>query len=332
MPRSRGTAGGAGFTLIEVLVVVAIIGLLIAVLLPSLKQARELAQRAACGSGAHQLSVGLQSYAAAHKGRYPYGLAWPCAPFGPPLYGTYNPRTQFNTQDSGVYYTGYPAYIALHKLKHTPDPDIFYCAAQKVLRRGGAFSWPSEPMTIAEAQATGRPENAYRNYVIGYSWYADFWMSKDAYNPTATANFPDWMKDYPDNWWAHGMGRRNGKRQVLADRMDDPSRMVLVSDIMQDYRGYQDVLGTDRPVKWSARPDLSLNSHGGPANFVGGNVAYNDGSVRWRKRVNCEADFRRSFEAHNGYNTWEPQFQYMLVNHGSQTLFPGSGTVYNLYW
>jgi len=52
-----------GFTLIELLVVIAIISLLVSILLPSLKQAKELAKRTVCMSNIHQLSLGVTLYA-----------------------------------------------------------------------------------------------------------------------------------------------------------------------------------------------------------------------------------------------------------------------------
>ena len=64
----RGVRGSAGFTLIEVLVVVAIIALLISVLLPSLARAKEMSRRTVCATRLHNIAVGVTSYAAANKG------------------------------------------------------------------------------------------------------------------------------------------------------------------------------------------------------------------------------------------------------------------------
>lgn len=57
----------SGFTLIEVLVVVAIIALLISILLPSLKRAREEATGVVCRSNMHQLMLGMHAYVAATR-------------------------------------------------------------------------------------------------------------------------------------------------------------------------------------------------------------------------------------------------------------------------
>lgn len=60
-----------GFTLIEVLVVVAIIALLISILLPSLNRARDQARLSACLSNVRSLGLGCATYAAVWKGRFP---------------------------------------------------------------------------------------------------------------------------------------------------------------------------------------------------------------------------------------------------------------------
>lgn len=71
MNSSKSRRGRRGFTLIELLVVVGIIALLLAILLPSLSNARESARAAACLSNLRQLAMAAQAYAQVHQDRYP---------------------------------------------------------------------------------------------------------------------------------------------------------------------------------------------------------------------------------------------------------------------
>lgn len=68
--RTRGAEARTGFTLIEVLVVVAIIALLVAVLLPSLAQARWQAKNVACRAHLHDLGLAFTMYAGSGRDGY----------------------------------------------------------------------------------------------------------------------------------------------------------------------------------------------------------------------------------------------------------------------
>jgi len=59
-----------GFTLVELLIVIAIIAVLIAILLPAVMRAKEMANRAVCLSNIRQLQLGWIAYANEHKGHF----------------------------------------------------------------------------------------------------------------------------------------------------------------------------------------------------------------------------------------------------------------------
>ena len=56
-----------GFTLVELLTVIAIIGTLFSLLLPAVNGAREAGRRIACGDNLHQQGIGFQGYLAKRR-------------------------------------------------------------------------------------------------------------------------------------------------------------------------------------------------------------------------------------------------------------------------
>lgn len=84
------------FTLIEMLVVVAVIVLLIAILLPSLQSARQHAKTVVCSSNMHNVGVALGNYLFVSKGAYPASYVYPSD-----LDGNWTPSTQSEGKSFG---------------------------------------------------------------------------------------------------------------------------------------------------------------------------------------------------------------------------------------
>lgn len=73
---ARGISKQRGFTLVELLVTLGVIGILVGLLLPALQAAREAARRIQCANNLHQMGIALHSYHNATR-RFPVGIVHP---------------------------------------------------------------------------------------------------------------------------------------------------------------------------------------------------------------------------------------------------------------
>lgn len=121
------------FTLLELLIVIAIITILASMLLPALSKAKESGNRTLCAGNLKQIATGVISYGGDYNGNLP----------PPPRSDAYpyhwkSPAFATNVEDGNIFLTSaiaesiYPEYVANKKLVYCPSQKTLINVAQMV--------------------------------------------------------------------------------------------------------------------------------------------------------------------------------------------------------
>jgi prepilin-type processing-associated H-X9-DG protein/prepilin-type N-terminal cleavage/methylation domain-containing protein len=124
----RQATNSSGFTLVEILVAVAIVGALVAILLPAVQQARQTARRVACLSNLHEWMIAFQHYADIHDGYLPrrgQGVK--------PTQQLNQPDDWFNALPPLMENTPYTVLVAQNAKPKAQDNSVWICPESKEL-------------------------------------------------------------------------------------------------------------------------------------------------------------------------------------------------------
>ncbi|GJM26444.1 MAG: hypothetical protein DHS20C16_28590 [Phycisphaerae bacterium] len=234
------------FTLVELLVVISIIALLVAILLPSLKKARDQAKAVKCGANLHQVGVAFTMYQESFKGVWPPAVdslgaqnRWP-VPF----------------HRGGIVKSELGEYDASGTLISGEDPSMFICPAERAPRR--IENWDNgsaPPKTVDRVEVGGsyalnaefhRDGNVLRLGFVGPPAVPPFIRKIDHCkrpgeiiavidnaNPIKTASSPGWRfyRDGGGSLWGgdafyQGWRNKNGEDFTTAPFPVELSRIV----------------------------------------------------------------------------------------------------------
>lgn len=199
-----------GFTLVELLVVITIIGILISLLLPAVQSAREAARRAQCNNNLKQIGLAFLQHETAH-GHYPTG-GWGWGWIGDPDRG-------FGHRQPGGWVFGVLPYLeqqGLYNLQtnktSSTTPTRTAAAAQMIGTPLAVFHCPSRRRPVAYPHWGFQFRSADSVQVVAKSDYAS--------NGGDLCTHPGMLGLWPENCWNGDCGPNTlPSDQSLADKL-----------------------------------------------------------------------------------------------------------------
>jgi prepilin-type N-terminal cleavage/methylation domain-containing protein/prepilin-type processing-associated H-X9-DG protein len=273
-----------GFTLVELLVVITIIGMLIAILLPAVFGALESARKAQCAANLKQIGTACQAYAAGHRQIWPNGFTRDSEHWGAPAGGTTAPdigdsRGSDRTQDD-------PG-----KKMNSNTGSLWALIKSGLCENTGVFVCPSSGNIVDSSVADPSNTNV-----------RDFDSSNNI------------SYSYQNVFQGNGSGTNSGGRGYTLTSASSPNLAVAAdcnpqrpdwTTVVNDYKAKTSnpTLGKFEHPGWTTLPlgDCDLNSPN--HNFKGQNVLYLDGHVEFQDNPYCGAGFDNIWTAQRGHSS-----------------------------
>lgn len=239
-----------GFTLVELLIVIAIVGVLVGLLMPAVSGARESARKTACAANLRQLGATLMAYGADNDRKLPYFVD-----NGPPLDSPSDQLWELSWKTRNALVKG----VAGRESMYCPSSDM----RDDMLKfwRGGG--------TDPDPDAVGPEVRCVTSY---------FWLMQRAKGALTKVTFK-----YPTALDKPPFTKlRTGFDQPRAAEMELVTDMTL-SDPPGSARKFSGVGGD-----WTARYGKVTTNHmvRGTGKPSGANILFMDGRVEWRNWTN----------------------------------------------
>jgi prepilin-type N-terminal cleavage/methylation domain-containing protein/prepilin-type processing-associated H-X9-DG protein len=213
----RGALSAAGFTLIEVLVVIGIISVLVAMLFPAFSRVREQARRVTCASNIRQLVITQQNYADENRGWY--------LDMG-------NEDKSFNSVQNNNRQTTYfihPGPLGVLQTKYKLSRQMFYCPSNPDWNQDRY--WPD-------------PQNQ-NYYVVGYSFLGGrTTLSQVKSKIVATGKF-DGFEEAPANQqlFIRKAGQKTYYKEMITDLTRSLNNQINTNGGSNHLKGVTDPTG-----------------------------------------------------------------------------------------
>jgi prepilin-type N-terminal cleavage/methylation domain-containing protein/prepilin-type processing-associated H-X9-DG protein len=259
MRRTRKPA----FTLIEMLVVIAIIGVLAAILLPALHRMQQIARKSYCQNNLTQFGIALEKYLTYYDGWYPVsGNSW-CSrstrdPAGTPYFPVDLMCQMMGKEAGSPSYAGYAAGL----VEPRQCLKVCYCPST-TLHEGAALFDRQDPLK----------QYWWNGHIDGAGPLTDRWKSRaNLWEVIGSQwDWPDWCRESGTGWFRIVYS----KKAVVSH----PSDLVVMGDT-------PDHDGRYFPAGWAwldaAGPTRYGVSSVSRRHMGGSNLLYLDGHVNWK--------------------------------------------------